>query len=285
MSMQKKHVWVLGLILFGTAIIAWWSFLGGSVLASAPPTLQSYATDTPTVNLPAPEQVALVSPTPFLPATYTTTPSITPTATVTPTPTSTSTPLPTLTPTIPASVSINGIYGRWSAYSLDCESRSAVDWAGYFGVAINEITFFNSLPVSDNPDRGFVGNVHAPWGQIPPSAYGVHARPVAKLLRKYGLNASAERNMSWDALRTEIAAGRPVIVWVIGHVERGTPVPYTSSDGHTTTVARFQHTVIVTGYSANSVTIVDGAWVYSRSKNDFLRSWGVLGNMAVVAGN
>jgi uncharacterized protein YvpB len=91
--------------------------------------------------------------------------------------------------------------------------------------------------------------------------------------------------MSWDALRAEIAAGRPVIVWVIGHVERGTPVPYTASDGHATTVARFQHTVVVTGYSANDVTFLDGAWVYSRSKNDFLRSWGVLGNMAVIAGN
>ena len=258
--------------------------MGGSVLASAPPTLQSYATDTPTVNLSAPEQVTLASPTPFLPATYTATPSITPTATVTPTPTSTSTPLPTLTPTIPASVSINGIYGRWPAYSLDCESRSAVDWAGYFAVAINEIDFFNSLPVSDNPDRGFVGNVHAPWGQIPPADYGVHAKPVAKLLRAYGLDAQAVRNMSWDALRTEIAAGRPIIVWVVGHVERGTPVPYTASDGHATTVARFQHTVLVTGYSANGVTFLDGAWVYSRSKNDFLRSWGVLGNMAVIAG-
>jgi predicted double-glycine peptidase len=94
----------------------------------------------------------------------------------------------------------------------------------------------------------------------------VHAKPVAKLLRAHGLKAQAVRNMSWDALRAEIAAGRPVIVWVIGHVERGTPVPYTASDGHATTVARFQHTVVVTGYSANGVTFLDGAWVYSRSK-------------------
>ncbi len=218
----------------------------------------------------------------FLPVSYTATPS----ATVTPslTPTATSTPHPTATPTQPASADINGVFGRWPVYSLDCESRSAVDWAAYFGVAISEIGFFNSLPVSDNPDRGFVGDVHAAWGQIPPAAYGVHAKPVANLLRSYGLDAQAVRNMSWDDLRSEIAAERPVIVWVIGRVERGTPVPYTSSDGHSTTVSRFQHTVIVTGYSANSVTFLDGSWVYSRSKNDFLRSWGVLGNMAVIVG-
>ncbi|MBE9524341.1 MAG: C39 family peptidase [Chloroflexi bacterium] len=280
--MQNKLSWVLGLVILGAAIVGLWSFMGGNVLASEPAILETDLTASITMESSQPERAALSTPTPFLPVMYTATPTATATATATPT--ATSTPTPTATPTLPASANIYGIYGRWSAYSLDCESRSAVDWAGYFGVAINEITFFNSLPVSDNPDRGFVGNVHAPWGQIPPSAYGVHARPVAKLLRKYGLDAGAVKNMSWDALRTEITAGRPVIVWVIGHVERGTPVPYTSSDGHTTTVARFQHTVIVTGYSANSVTIVDGAWVYSRSKNDFLRSWGVLGNMAVIMG-
>jgi len=271
--------------------------LSGSAFASAPAILESYANALPTavhvVDSSAPEKTALPTLTPFLPATYTPTPTATPTATMTPTltptplptmtPTRTLTPPPTLTPTLPASAYINSIYGRWPAYSLSCESRSAADLAGYFGITVSEINFFNALPVSDNPDRGFVGSVHAPWGQIPPAGYGVHAKPVAELLRTYGLDAQAVRNMSWDALRAEIAAGRPAIVWVVGRVASGTPVPYTSSDGHTTTVARFQHTVMVTGYSATEVRLLDGNWVYSRSINDFLSSWGVLGNMAVIA--
>jgi uncharacterized protein YvpB len=183
---------------------------------------------------------------------------------------------------LPVELYIKNIYGRLPAFSLSCESRSAVDWAAYFGVQINEINFLQGLPSSDNPDKGFVGNVHGAWGQIPPRDYGVHAKPVAKLLRAYGLNAKAVRGMTWDVLRLEIASGRPVIAWVIGHVGLGTPVPYMATDGHETVVSRFEHTVIVIGYTDHRVTVLDGGWVYSRRLNDFLDSWNVLGNMAVI---
>jgi uncharacterized protein YvpB len=174
------------------------------------------------------------------------------------------------------------VNGRWPAFSLNCESRSAVDWAAYFEYKIDEIEFFNGLPTSDDPDAGFVGNVHEPWGQTPPNAYGVHAKPVAKLLRSYGLQAKAVHGMAFDELRAEISAGRPVIVWVVGRVGRGTPIAYTSASGSKTTVARFEHTVIVTGYTPTEVTVLDGYWVYTRQLPDFLDSWGVLGNMAVI---
>jgi uncharacterized protein YvpB len=179
-------------------------------------------------------------------------------------------------------VRIEGIKGRWSAYALDCEARSAVDWAAYFSVPIDEIEFFDALPLSDNPERGFVGDVHGPWGMTPPDSYGVHAGPIAKSLQSYGLPAQAVWGLTWDELRSEIAAGRPVIAWVIGRVGRGTPIPYTALDGDETTVARFEHTVIVIGYSEYRVTVLDGYWVYERPLKDFLDSWGVLGNMAVV---
>lgn len=226
------------------------------------------------------------TPTPFQPQSVTATWLPTSTATKTPAPTATSTLEPSKTPspmpTLPSESHLIGIYGRFPAYSLSCESRSAVDWAAYFGVQISEIDFLQSLPSSDNPDKGFVGTVHGAWGQIPPRDYGVHAKPVAKLLRTYGINAKAVRGMTWKALRTEIAAGRPVIVWVVGRVGRGTPIPYTAADGHETVVARFEHTVIVIGYTEHRVTVLDGSWVYSRRLNDFLESWSVLDNMAVI---
>jgi uncharacterized protein YvpB len=121
--------------------------------------------------------------------------------------------------------------GVAQSLSLSCEARSAVDWADFWGVSIRERKFLSKLPRSDNPDTGFVGNPSDAWGQIPPHSYGVHAEPVAALLRDYGLQAEARRGMQWDELRSEIAAGRPVIVWVIGQVWRGTPVKYTASDG------------------------------------------------------
>jgi len=153
-------------------------------------------------------------------------------------------PTPTAKPTNPPEANIIDISGQPQSLPLDCEARSAVDWAAYFGVRIDELEFFHRLPRSDNPDKGFVGNGHGWRGQIPPHPYGVHAEPVAALLRTYGLNAQAVRNFPLDALRSEIASGRPVIVWVTGHVALGTPVPYTASDGNSTIVVRYEHTVI-----------------------------------------
>ena len=85
-----------------------------------------------------------------------------------------------------------------------------------------------------------------------------------------------------DALRSEIASGRPVIVWVIGHVKPGSPIYYNASDGQRTVVASFEHTVIVVGYDDHGVTVLDGAQVYVRRWIDLERSWAVLGNMAII---
>ena len=165
---------------------------------------------------------------------------------------------------------------------LDCELRSA-DWAAYFGVSISEYSFFNQPPRSNHPDLGFVGDPFDQWGQIPPASYGVHAEPVAILLRDYGLNAYAHKLLSWDALRSEIASGRPVIVWIVGSVVNGIPEYYLTSDGPLTIVARYEHTVIVTGYDENSVTFLNGSTLYSRAIENFLDSWSVMGNMAITS--
>jgi uncharacterized protein YvpB len=177
---------------------------------------------------------------------------------------------------------INGVTGEPQSLPLDCESRSAVDWAQYFGVTIDEFDFYGLLPHSDNPDKGFVGNVFGQWGQIPPNAYGVHAEPVAEVLRDHGLQAYAHRPLGWDELRTEVAASRPVIVWIIDSISNGIPVYYTPSDGLHTIVARYEHTVIVTGYTASSVYYLNGDTIYSKPVGQFLDSWSALENMAIT---
>jgi uncharacterized protein YvpB len=110
----------------------------------------------------------------------------------------------------------------------------------------------------------------------------VHAGPVARLLQAYGLRAEAHRYVNWEVVKAELAAGRPVIVWVAGHVEGGSAEIYTAADGRKTVVARFEHTVILTGYTAESVTVVDGARRYERPLSAFLESWAVLRNMAIT---
>jgi uncharacterized protein YvpB len=185
---------------------------------------------------------------------------------------------------IPARANIDGVVGYAQKSTLSCESRSAVDWAAFWGVRINERKFQSKLPRSDNPDRGFVGNPNGVWGNIPPASYGVHAEPVAALLGEYGFEVQAQRGLSWKDLRAEIAAGRPVIVWVVGQMWRGTPVKYKPSKGRKTTVARFEHTMILIGYTPRKVQVVDAYTGRTQTYplQTFLASWGVLGRMAIT---
>lgn len=184
---------------------------------------------------------------------------------------------------LPDSAQMVNISGQKQALPLDCEIRSAVDWAAFFGTGIDEFTFLSQLPLSDNPEKGFVGNVNGLWGQIPPYDYGVHAEPIAALLRAYQLPATAHRGANWDTLRAEIAANRPVIVWVTGPAENyGAGQLYTASNGQTTLVAAYEHTVMVIGYTPDSVTILDGSLIYTRPIDQFMASWGALGKLAVM---
>jgi uncharacterized protein YvpB len=185
---------------------------------------------------------------------------------------------------IPEKAYIAGFQGHPQTFNLSCESRSASDWAAFFGFQIGERKFLNHLPRSDNPEAGFVGDPNGTWGFTPPYSYGVHAAPVVALLRQYGLPAEARKGMSWEEVRAEIAAGRPVIIWVIGGMWPGETVRYTPRNGQTTQVASFEHTMVLVGYDSQRVQVVDASTgleqVYSKAA--FMASWSVLGNMAVV---
>jgi uncharacterized protein YvpB len=160
-----------------------------------------------------------------------------------------------------------------------------VDWANFFGVTFYEYEFQTSLPHSDNPDYGFVGDVNSVWGQVPPYAYGVYAGPVADLLQHYGLPAKAVKGYSLQEVKQKLAEGKPIIAWVIGNVEGGVPVSYTDSEGRTTVVAAFEHVVILTGYDQDSIRYMTNGRFYDTPTSVFLNSWGVLGNMAVIYDN
>ncbi len=193
-------------------------------------------------------------------------------------------PIPVQADPLPETAIIVGVEGHAQGFTLSCESRSAVDWAAFWDVDIREREFLAQLPRSDNPDLGFVGRPSDRWGEIPPESYGVHAAPVATLLQVYGLQAEARKGMRWDELRAEIAAGRPVIVWVIGQVWRGIPIRYKPQSGPRTTVARFEHTMILIGYSASEVVLIDAytGEILTKRLQNFRRSWDTLGNMAVI---
>ena len=193
----------------------------------------------------------------------------------------TATPTGTPEPAYPAEHYIRSISGHRQTYSLSCEASVAVDWAGYFGVNIHEFDFQVALPLSDNPDKGFVGDVNAPWGQVPPFGYGVHAAPVADLLVEYGVPARAVKGWTIEQVKEELANDRPVIAWVIGNVVGGVPAEYTDKIGDTTIVAAYEHTIILTGYNEKNIRYMTNGRFIDVPTDVFENSWAVLGNMAI----
>jgi len=191
---------------------------------------------------------------------------------------------PATAQSIPERAYVAGVIGHGQTYNLSCEARGASDLAAFWGVQVSESTLQFSLPRSDNPEEGFVGDVNGTWGHIPPESYGVHAQPIAQLLRLYGLNATPRKGMAWDELRGEIAAGRPVLVWAIGRMWNGTPQIYTTTDGQKIVVAAYEHVMLMVGYDSSSVIAINtgNGSTETFPLTSFLTSWRILENMAVV---
>jgi uncharacterized protein YvpB len=277
---------VLGLLLAGLVYVRF----GADILSLLFPPSQSVSgsislmmTGTTQPAEATPTGTNTPEPTSTITAYPTATASPSPTATHTPTETATPVPTHTPTPELPASAGIGNIYGSDQIRPLSCESSAAVDWARYFGMEIHEMDFHNGLPVSDNPEVGFVGSVDGVWGLTPPRAYGVHAEPVAALLRAYGLPAQAVRNYTFEELQRQIANGQPVIIWYIGQSWTNVAAQvYTATDGSEVVVAPYEHVVLLVGYGPDYVTILDGSTIYYKGIETFLKSWSVLQNMAII---
>jgi uncharacterized protein YvpB len=200
----------------------------------------------------------------------------------TPTPPVTPTPQPSPTPT-PSSAWV-GLVGRPQTKNLSCESRSAADLAGFWGVAVDELEFLTALGQSDNPHAGFVGDVDEPPGSLPPYGYGVYVEPVATTLRAFGLDARPSYDLGLDGLRAELLAGRPVLVWATYGMELHEPVEWTSGDGRVSTVVPFMHTFLVTGFDAEGLTVLDAydATVQHYPYATFLNAWDLFDQMALL---
>jgi uncharacterized protein YvpB len=100
------------------------------------------------------------------------------------------------------------------------------------------------------------------------------------------IKCEAKESLSWDEIRREISEHRPVITWVIGNVINGAPNYYTSpSSPKTSIVARYEHTVIVIGYTPDSVIYLNGDEIITRSIDQFFDSWSALNNMAIIMGD
>lgn len=183
----------------------------------------------------------------------------------------------------PARVNLR-LSGKAQERSLSCESRSACDLLAYYGIPVAEDAFRLGIPVSDNPDLGFVGDVNGPGEQLPPAGYGVHAEPIAARLRAVGLPATASRDRDLAWLKDRLAEGRPVIVWATGMLDAPAPVTMRDASGRAFVVARGEHTFLATGYEPGRIVLVDSATGAEKAvpERRFDASWAVLGRQVVV---
>lgn len=188
---------------------------------------------------------------------------------------------------LPPSAFVEGVVGHPQEHNLSCESRSATDVAAFWGVTLSEDDFFRRLPKSDNPYRGFLGDVDQPAGTMPPYGYGVYAGPIAATLRSFGLNARAHYEWSLDELKAELAAGRPVILWSTYDMKLPGVQTWQASDGQICVVVQWQHTFIAVGYDdadGGGVHLIDAydAGTKYFSYEAFMPAWDQLGRQAVT---
>ena len=184
----------------------------------------------------------------------------------------------------PASAAVEGLVGHPQEHNLSCESRSATDLAAFWSKPFAEDDFFRRLPKSDNPHRGFLGDVDLPAGTMPPLGYGVYVEPVAATLRSFGLDARGQREWDVDRLKAELAAGHPVVVWATYDMQLPGVQDWVSADGVTSVVVQWQHTFIAVAYDEGGLYLVDafdGATKYFFSEA-FIPAWEQLGRMAVT---
>ena len=185
---------------------------------------------------------------------------------------------------LPDEAMVSGVVGHAQTHNLSCEARSASDWAAFFGYHFSEDHLLSLLPYTKNPETGFVGKPDAMWGNIPPYGYGVHPPPLAAVLRSLGVPARDVSGVSWEDLRREIVAGRPVIIWVVGQMITGVAQTYTAPDGQAVRVAAYEHTMILVGYTTDTVEAVDAysGLTLTYSQAAFLKSWETMGRRAIL---
>ncbi len=140
--------------------------------------------------------------------------------------------------------------------NLNCEATTAAMILQYYGRKSDIDSIQNSLPLDENPHKGFRGNVDGPiWGF---DDYGVYAEPIAQVMTKFGVPAKAYTNISADFLKQKILAGKPAIIWV----NISDPHPETkvlNINGEKVKLISGEHVAVVTGYD-NGTWILNDPW-------------------------
>lgn len=174
-----------------------------------------------------------------------------------------------------------------------CEVTSLAMLLGQAGIKTDKMTLakqIKTLPFEQNgyrsnPNDGFVGDIYS----FKKPGLGVYHGPIAALAKKYlGDKVIDLSGKDWSAVEKQLNQGHAV--WVIinntfNKLSENDASWYTwNTEEGTIRVTYREHSVLVTGYSANTVFVNDplsGVKNQAHNKEEFIAAWKQMGSQAV----
>lgn len=176
-------------------------------------------------------------------------------------------------------VQLPGAFLYQQQRSLSCEYASLHIATTMLGQPVSEYDFDAVVPLSDNPHKGYRGDIHGTWGNT--TDYGVYAAPLESALRAFGFTGEAFYGERAD-LVAHLDRGSPTVVWL---AMRGAIDSFDAWDvsGNRFQLTRWMHVMVAYGYDDNGVYLTDpGRGQYQFYEWDqFLAMWAVMDGMAL----
>ncbi|MEM4202932.1 MAG: C39 family peptidase [Candidatus Methanomethylicaceae archaeon] len=171
--------------------------------------------------------------------------------------------------------------------NLSCEYQSAADLAAYYGWNISWQDIFLKVgpDPSGDPNRGFAGrSLDDPPGSLFPFGYGIYAEPLARGLRRLGIQAQAHSGKDVAWLKARLSQGHPVVVWATYGMTIQPISQWLTAHGTIVEAVPYEHTFTVIGYNQEGVWVNDPYDASQKfySWQVFGESWNLLSRMALT---
>ncbi len=181
----------------------------------------------------------------------------------------------------PSEFVIQGVPTVAQIWPLSCEYAATSAATGLWGPTLSQQTMHAEIGNHLNPHRGFRGNILGSWGGT--TDYGVYPEAIVPALHRHGYTQSRAFRAGTDTLKRELAAGNPVVVWIVGNYTAQRRV-YLTDGAESYFVIPYEHAVTLYGYDERGVHIMDpghGA-KYHESWDRLEFGWAQLDHMALT---
>lgn len=176
-------------------------------------------------------------------------------------------------------ITLPGVFTYQQQRSLSCEYASLSIATTMLGKPVSEYEFDGLIPLSDNPHRGYRGDITGTWGNT--DDYGVYAEPLAEALAAVGFAGEVIYGQRGD-LQRALDLGRPTVVWLGMWGDGGSFDAY-AHDGMRFQLTTGMHVMVAYGYDETGVYLTDPGKAILRHYDwpTFESMWSVMDGMAL----